>query len=145
MTTPNKQPPTGSPVCKSDTLVLPDTDLAAHAGEQIFGVSRYSEEDPDPVAVPSQSQYQFALAMRAAEELCGGVEETAKQIARTRFNVALMAFEEQSTKGDVKSGFETNADGIRVTEQKLAHAGVIMNDEEKKEKFFAGFHVLDAV
>ena len=35
------------------------------------------------VAVPSQLQYQFALAMRAAEGACGGVEEAAKQIART--------------------------------------------------------------
>ena len=92
------------------------------------------------VAVPSQAQYQFALAMRAVEDACGGVEETAKQIARTRFKVALMTFEEQSTKGDVKAGFETYADGIRVAEQKLAHAGVIMSDEEKKEKFFAGFN-----
>ena len=88
------------------------------------------------VAVPSQAQYQFALAMRAVEDACGGVEETARQrqIARTRFKVALMAFfEEQSTKGDVKAGFETYADGIRVAEQKLAHAGVNMSDEEKKE------------
>ena len=95
---------------------------------------------PPSVAVSSQAQYQFALAMRAAEDACGGVEETARQIARTRFKVALMAFEEQSTKGDVKAGFETYADGIRVAEQKLAHAGVIMSDEEKKEKFFAGFN-----
>ena len=51
-----------------------------------------------------------------------------------------MAFEEQSTKGDAKAGFETYADGIRIAEQKLAHAGVIMSDEEKKEKFFAGFN-----
>ena len=29
------------------TLATSDTDLAAHAGEQIFGVSRYSDEDPD--------------------------------------------------------------------------------------------------
>ena len=29
------------------TLVTSDTDLAAHAGEQIFGVSRYSDDDPD--------------------------------------------------------------------------------------------------
>ena len=29
--------------------------------------------------------------MRAVEEACGGVEETAKQIARTLFKVALMA------------------------------------------------------
>ena len=28
-------------------LATSDTDLAAHAGEQIFGVSRYSDEDPD--------------------------------------------------------------------------------------------------
>jgi hypothetical protein len=52
----------------------------------------------------------------------GGVEETARQIAQTRFKVALMAFEEQSTKGDIKAGFETYAEGIRVAEQKLAHA-----------------------
>ena len=30
-----------------DALALPDGDLAMHAGEQIFGVSRCSEEDPD--------------------------------------------------------------------------------------------------
>ena len=35
-----------------------------------------------------------------------------------------MTVEEQSTKGDIKAGFETYADGIRVAEQKLAHAGV---------------------
>ena len=32
---------------QTDALTLPDNDLAMHAGEQIFGVSRYSEEDPD--------------------------------------------------------------------------------------------------
>ena len=35
------------PPTQRDALILPDNDLAMHAGEQIFGVSRYSEEDPD--------------------------------------------------------------------------------------------------
>ena len=35
------------PPTHRDALALPDDDLAMHAGEQIFGVSRYSEEDPD--------------------------------------------------------------------------------------------------
>ena len=35
------------PPTQRDALALPDDDLAMHAGEQIFGVSRYSEEDPD--------------------------------------------------------------------------------------------------
>ena len=30
-----------------ETLVTSDTDLAAHAGEENFGVSRYSDDDPD--------------------------------------------------------------------------------------------------
>ena len=32
--------------------------------------------------------------MAAVEKACGGVEETAKQIARTGFKVALMSFKE---------------------------------------------------
>ena len=39
---PQLQPPT-----QSDVLALSETDLATHAGEQIFGVSRYSDDDPD--------------------------------------------------------------------------------------------------
>ena len=118
--------------------------LTGRVGRQITnptlrGVWNIAITSASVAVVPSQAQYQFALAMRAVEDACGGVEETARQIARTRFKVALMAFEGQSTKGDVKAGFETHADGIRVAEQKLAHAGVIMSDEEEKGKFFAGF------
>ena len=32
------------------------------------------------------------------------------------------------------------SDRLSGESQKLAHAGVIMSDEEKKEKFFAGFN-----
>ena len=52
-----------------------------------------------------KAEYRFALAMAAVEKACGGIEETAKQIARTSFKVALMSFEEQSSKSDGKSGF----------------------------------------
>ena len=45
-----------------------------------------------------KTEYRFALAMAAVEKACGGIEETAKQIARTGFKVALMSFEEQSGK-----------------------------------------------
>ena len=49
----------------------------------------------------------FALAMRAAKEACGGVEETAKHIARTRFEVALMmAFYKPEKKFPVLLGVE---------------------------------------
>ena len=87
-----------------------------------------------------KAEYRFALAMAAVEKACGGIEETAKQIARTSFKVALMSFEEQSGKSDGKSGFVHYADGVRVAEQKLAHAGVVMTDEEKKEKFYGAFN-----
>ena len=87
-----------------------------------------------------KTKYRFALAMAAVEKACGGIEETAKQIARTSFKVALMSFEEQSGKSDGKSGFVHYADGVRVAEQKLAHAGVVMTDEEKKEKFYGAFN-----
>jgi hypothetical protein len=87
-----------------------------------------------------KTEYRFALAMQALEKACGGVEETAKQIARTGFKVALMSFEEQTGKNDGKAGFINYADGIRVAEQKLAHAGVVMTDDEKKEKFYGAFN-----
>ena len=35
------------PPTQRNALTLPDDGLAMHAGEQIFGVSRYFEEDPD--------------------------------------------------------------------------------------------------
>ena len=86
-----------------------------------------------------KTEYRFAVAMEALEKACGGIEETAKQIARTGFKVALMSFEEQTGKDDGKAGFINYADGIRVAEQKLAHAGVEMTDDEKKEKFYGAF------
>ena len=61
-----------------------------------------------------KTEFRFALAMAAVEKACGGVEETAKQIARTGFKVALMSFEEQSGKSDGKDGFVHYADGIRM-------------------------------
>ena len=39
-----------------------------------------------------------------------------------------------------KAGFEVYADTIRLAEKKLSHAGVVMTDGEKKEKFYAGFN-----
>ena len=81
------------------------------------------------------------LAMAAVEKACGGAEETVKQIARTGFKVALMSFEEQFGKSsDGKAGFVHYADGVRVAEQKLAHVGVVMTDEEKKEEFYGAFN-----
>ena len=78
--------------------------------------------------------------MAAVGKACGDIEETAKQIARTSSKAALMSFEEQSGKSDGKAGFVHCADGVRVAEQKLAHAGVVMADEEKKEKFHGAFN-----
>ena len=83
--------------------------------------------------------YQFALCMQAVEKNCGGVEETAKQIARSRFKVALGSFIEKNGK-DGNAGFEEYADEVRKAEEKLAQAGVVMTDGEKKEKFYAGFN-----
>ena len=49
-----------------EALILPDNDsdndLAMHAGEQIFGVSRYSEEDPDQSRNDRDSIHTFAAA-----------------------------------------------------------------------------------
>ena len=59
---------------------------------------------------------------------------------RTGFKVELMSFVEQSGKSsDGKAGFVHYADdGVRVAEQKLARAEVVMADDEKKEKFCGG-------
>ena len=58
---PPKQTPTNvPPTSKADALILPDTDLATHAGEQIFGVSRYSEEDPDQSRNDLDSMHTFS-------------------------------------------------------------------------------------
>ena len=84
--------------------------------------------------------YQFALSLAAVERACGGVQETARQIARSRFKVALASFEEKSGEDGKKAGFEVYADTIRLAEEKLSHAGVVMTDGEKKEKFYAGFN-----
>jgi hypothetical protein len=62
--------------------------------------------------------------MAAVERACGGVQETAKQIARTRFKVALASFEEKSGGEAKKTGFGAYADSIRTAEEKLGHAGV---------------------
>ena len=83
--------------------------------------------------------YQFALCMEAVEKNCGGVEETAKQIARSRFKVALGSFIEKNGK-DGNAGFEEYADEVRKAEEKLSQAGVVMGDDEKKEKFYSGFN-----
>ena len=51
------QPPT--PLA---TLTTSDADLAAHAGEQIFGVSRYSDEDPDGSRNDLDTMHTFSAA-----------------------------------------------------------------------------------
>ena len=50
------------PPTQRDALALPDDDLAMHAGEQIFGVSRYSEEDPDQSRNDLDSMHTFSAA-----------------------------------------------------------------------------------
>ena len=48
------------PPTQRDALTLPDNDLAMHAGEQIFGVSRYFEEDPDRSRNDLDSMHTFS-------------------------------------------------------------------------------------
>ena len=84
-----------------------------------------------------QKAYQFALSLAAVERVCGGVQETARQIARSRFEVALASFEEKSGTDSTQAGFEVYAGTIRTSEKKLVHAGVQMGDDEKKEKIFS--------
>ena len=48
------------PPTQRDALILPDNDLTMHAGEQIFGVSRYSEEDPDQSRNDLDSMHTFS-------------------------------------------------------------------------------------
>ena len=55
-------------------------------------------------------------------------------------SVALMSFEEQSDKSDWEAGFVHYADSVSVAEQKIAHAGVVMTVEEKREKFYEAFN-----
>ena len=50
------------PLNRLATLVIPDTDLAAHAGEQIFGVSRYSDDDPDSSRNDIDTMHAFSAA-----------------------------------------------------------------------------------
>jgi len=90
-----------------------------------------------------QKADQFALSLAAVERACGGVQETARQIARSRFKVALASFEEKSGTDSTQAGFEVYADTIRTSEKKLVHAGVQMGDDEKKEKFFSHFNPRD--
>ena len=93
-----------------------------------------------PAIANDKKAYQFALSLAAVERACGGVQETARQIARSRFKVALASFEGKSGEDGKKAGFEVYADTIRLAEEKLSHAGVVMTDGEKKEKFYAGFN-----
>ena len=59
---PPKQTPTNvPPTSRADALILPDTDLATHAGEQISGVSRYSDEDPGQSRNDLGSMHTFSV------------------------------------------------------------------------------------
>ena len=58
MTAPT-DPPSTAP---SAALTLTESDLAAHAGEQIFGVSRYSDDDPDRSRNDLGSMHTFPAA-----------------------------------------------------------------------------------
>ena len=51
--------------------------------------------------------------------------------------MAPASFEEKSSKDATNKGFEAYADTVRVAEGKFGHAGVAMEDDEKKEKFFS--------
>ena len=51
--------PTPTPLATFDTS---DTNLAAHAGEQIFGVSRYSDEDPEGSRNDRDTMHTFSAA-----------------------------------------------------------------------------------
>ena len=96
---------TTMPPTQTDALTLPDNDLAMHAGEQIFGVSRYSEEDPGQSrndlgsmhtfsAVPPDQENihpdwigRFSAAMRAKH--LGGMEGDGARALRPEIAAAI--------------------------------------------------------
>ena len=50
------------PPAQSKTLVISESDLATHAGEQTFGVSRYSDDDPDGSRNDLDTMHTFSAA-----------------------------------------------------------------------------------
>ena len=57
------------PPAQSDVLALSESDLATHAGEQIFGVSRYSDDDPDGSRNDLGTMHTFSAAPPDHESL----------------------------------------------------------------------------
>ena len=134
--------PGGNAVRRRDWTLLSGK-LTGRVGRQITNPTLRSTWNEAMMASVSNGQkaYQFALSLAAVERACGGVQETARQIARSRFKVALASFEEKSGTDSTQAGFEVYADTIRTSEKKLVHAGVQMGDDEKKEKCFSHFNI----
>ena len=89
--------------------------LTGRAGLQITNPTLRSTWNAvtTPAIVNGKKVYQFALSSAAVERACGGVQETSRQIARSRFKVALASFEETSGEDGKNAGFEVYSDSIR--------------------------------
>ena len=90
----------------------------------------------------------FAKCMAVLETECARRSESATQIARGDFILALQSFLDKSPRGTNESssskgtahGFSAYVDEIRKAEEKLRTYGVQMTDAEKKQLFFAHFN-----
>ena len=106
----------------------------------------YSQASAAPAAgQDDQRPYVFALCMKAIEQECYRVGETANLIARGEFVLALKSFvdkQQTGAKGESSSGntgFIAYVDKIRRAEEKLRSYGVNMSDQEKKQLFYTHF------
>ena len=53
----------------SNDIALPETDLATHAGEQIFGISRYVDDDSDRLKNDLDSMHTFSASPPSYETI----------------------------------------------------------------------------
>ena len=92
--------------------------------------------------------YMFGKCMAVLEAECARRSESATQIARGDFTIALQSFVDKAPRGTAdsgstasdKTGFSAYVDRIRKAEEKLRMFGVPMTDAEKKQLFFAHFN-----
>ena len=81
--------------------------------------------------------------MAHLEAECARLSETATQIARQNFTIALQSFTDKKAKskpGEKEDGgFTRYVDQIHAAEEMLSVHGVNMTDDEKKELFFMHF------
>ena len=97
-------------------------------------------------AAAAEKPYLFAKCMQALERECSRASETANQIARGKFTIALQSFVEKESDAsgkpgteDKNAGFDKYVDAIRKAEEVLRSFGVVMTDAEKKQLFFQHF------